>query len=225
MFLFLSKSDARNVIVVGGPKAYVADNTIDALGVATVMNEEEEKELEEKKQKQYLRIGICVVVLIIVAIVVPTAVLKGGKGGKVQIIPMEPSMVPSAAPSPLPSSTPTTDALAKLMEAIRVAYDDDDSFFETFDKLDSPQYKAALWTADEDMFDAGDPSGTRMINRYALATIYFSLHGDDWFRCGRGSTSCGDAEWLSNSNECTWMDVECTDDNTITELFFGKFLW
>ena len=190
------------------------------------MNEDEEKEEEERKQKQYLRVGVCVVILVIIVIVVPTVLATRGKK-RVEIIPLEPTFVPSSAPSPMPTMTPTSGAFASLKETIKVLYDDDDSFFKAFNNPESPQNRAARWLADEDAFEITPASDRRMINRYALATIYFALNGDDWFKCGRDSTSCGDAEWLSNSNECTWMDVACTDapeESTITELFFGKFL-
>mmetsp|Transcript_4608 Transcript_4608/g.8543 ORF Transcript_4608/g.8543 Transcript_4608/m.8543 type:complete len:395 (-) Transcript_4608:107-1291(-) len=96
------------------------------------------------------------------------------------------------------------------------------SFFsEAFSDSQSPQYRAAIWAADV----APVESTERMISRYALATFYFALNGDDWDKCGRGSTDCDlSEEWLTAENECDWYAVECRDpvngDYTVEEIFF-----
>jgi hypothetical protein len=50
-------------------EAFVADNVVDATGVAVVMSEVEEERLERKKHRRYFMYGIACFILVAVAIV------------------------------------------------------------------------------------------------------------------------------------------------------------
>jgi hypothetical protein len=58
----------------------------------------------------------------------------------------------------------------------------------------TPQYEAVSW-----LLDKNDPSlwegGQRLIQRYALATLYFALGGKLWKQNGK---------WLVDDDECLW---------------------
>lgn len=58
---------------------------------------------------------------------------------------------------------------------------------------ESPQYAAFAWLSQDPALP--DYSPERRIQRYAMATVYFSLGGSSWLR------SDG---WLSNQEECDW---------------------
>ena len=57
----------------------------------------------------------------------------------------------------------------------------------------SPQYSAAKWLSEEVNFTSY--SNQTVIQRYALATLYYSTNGDEWNQANR---------WLTGKNECTW---------------------
>jgi hypothetical protein len=71
----------------------------------------------------------------------------------------------------------------------------------------SPQSKAFDWIV------AGSAShslsSARIVQRYALATIYFSTRGDSWF------VQTG---WLSTEDECGWFSSDKTICNPDGEL-------
>ena len=59
----------------------------------------------------------------------------------------------------------------------------------------------------------------RLEARFALATFYYALDGDDWV---------DDMNFLSNFHECNWASdtsdqgVMCNDDQELISLMFGK---
>lgn len=188
------------------------------------MTEAEEEELDRRKQQKYLRMGACLVILLIIAIVVPVVVLKPTKGEEV-IIPWQPTVSPTASPTVVPSSAPTSVTFAKLLNTIKELYNDDETYTEIFQNASSPQNQAAEWAVYSDTLglDSADP---RMLTRYVLAVFYFSTSGDNWLKCGKGSTQCDTSkEWLSESDECGWLMITCANpptDRSVTELFVRK---
>ena len=77
----------------------------------------------------------------------------------------------------------------------------------------SPQYRAFTWLSspvDNNSFLPDD----RLIQRFVLATFYYSTGGDDWD---------SDYLWLTNANECLWHSTSssesiCDNLNRIVEL-------
>jgi len=67
----------------------------------------------------------------------------------------------------------------------------------------SPQGMAASWIIydDELQLDSSDPS---LLQRYAMAVLYFSTNGDNWQRDDAG------AAFLSNVSACDWSGISCT---------------
>jgi hypothetical protein len=199
----------------------VAGQTEDVVQAAGVVTEAAIEEEDKRKQSRYLRIGMAGFCILLVAIVVPVAVLVPGKGDD------KFTGYFTEIPSQAPSSPPTSSTFADLLSTLKILYADDEAYEKAFSDYGTPQFQAASWAADEDSqgLSGSDP---RMISRYALATFYFSTNGDDWTRCGRGSTNCDeDREWLTASNECAWLAIECADpdnrDFSVEEVFFRKF--
>jgi hypothetical protein len=66
--------------------------------------------------------------------------------------------------------------------------------------LNSPQFRAATWLAgNQNLFLMGKRS---LIQRYALATLYYSTGGDQWFT---------NYKWLTDSNECEWYNTKWSE--------------
>jgi hypothetical protein len=194
--------------------AFVADNVVDALGVAVVISEEEEEKLEQRKYKRYLFLVFLCMCLVAVAIVVPVVLVVGKEE------PVAPSIPPSGAPSMTPSISPTTDRLDAVIDSLLPV-----SGEEAFMTRNSSQYLAADWVANIDplALPIGDP---QLFQRYILAVFYFSTNGDKWLACSRADPVCGgdpnETSWLSESNECTWLANRCQDNVNVDRIFFGK---
>ena len=81
--------------------------------------------------------------------------------------------------------------------------------------LDSstPQGQARLWLIDED--DSTDPcTYPTFIQRYAMATMYFSMAGSNWD---------SSVIWLTAEKECDWTNVECNDFDAVSKILLGEF--
>ena len=187
------------------------------VGATNVVTEDEIAEEEKKKQMRAIRRGGLICCLLLIAIIVPIALLVPDDEVVIDV---------SESPSSAPSSAPTSIIFADLLDALQPLYPDEESYQTAFANTSTPQFQAAEWASNEapDGVAANDP---RMITRYALATFYFATNGDDWVRCGVGSTNCDvGQEWLTAENECDWFAITCVDpdrgDYTIKELFFRK---
>jgi hypothetical protein len=207
----------------GGIQAYVAgqveDEAIEALGVVTESQLEAE---ENQKKRKYLIRGIALFVALLVVVIVPVVVVQWNKDGPGPPVELNITESPTFAPSSAPSSSTYFELLTTLMGL----YDDTELFAATFDDPSSPQYKAAVWAADIAPLGLSG-SSPRMISRYSLAVLYFSTNGDEWARCGRGSTQCDvSEEWLTAESECDWYAITCkdptNDDYTVLRIFFRK---
>lgn len=79
----------------------------------------------------------------------------------------------------------------------------------------TPQNKALLWLADNLKID--EYSDEQKIQRYVLATLYYSTNGPEWEE---------KANWMRNENECNWYNEAegpfCSDDGAIIELDMWK---
>ena len=124
------------------------------------------------------------------------------------------------SPSMAPSMAPTSSTYGDLLDVVRLQYNNETAFNEVFDDESSPQYRAAEWAANEAPIGLSG-SDPRMLSRYTLATFYFATNGDDWTRCGRGSTLCDEgSEWLTAENECDWDSIDCNDDFSVRQIYF-----
>ena len=93
-----------------------------------------------------------------------------------------------------------------------------------------PQGQATEWilSLDDRTMCPDDP---KILQRWALAVIYFSTGGDGWDQCSgnpAASDQCGqeepffgDRRFLSTFNECEWAGISCVD-GCVTVIEFGK---
>jgi hypothetical protein len=104
-----------------------------------------------------------------------------------------PSSVPSTSPSSTPSSAPTSlqDYLLDLLRAAAP-----DSVVSILDDFNSPQAVAFEWLESNTI--PSTQSDRIILQRFALATLYYSTEGDQWRRKDG---------WLTEENECSWYTL------------------
>lgn len=116
---------------------------------------------------------------------------------------------------------------------------------EVLDNDMTPQGKAFDWITyfDNARLCPGGSDKYLLNQRYALATLYFSTNGDDWFACFMSDPNCastsisvsdfnpsiggamGSSSWLSGASagsECSWHGIRCNDDKYVQKLEIGK---
>ena len=85
----------------------------------------------------------------------------------------------------------------------------------------SPQNEAAKFVAFDDPRGPRDVSDPLFLQRYALATLYYSTSGDEWKPCGEDCDLNG-RPFLSDAHECLWMGIMCLGDGRIATIDFGR---
>ncbi|KAG7342643.1 RHS repeat-associated core domain containing protein [Nitzschia inconspicua] len=93
--------------------------------------------------------------------------------------------------------------------------------------LEAPQGKATDWLINRD-FDQACPDDEKLVQRWALAVMYYSTNGDEWDRCSAvGSDPCGEENpfrgerrFLSSFEECEWAGITCNSNGCVTEVEF-----
>jgi hypothetical protein len=101
-----------------------------------------------------------------------------------------PSNVPSTSPSTKPSSAPTS-LQVYILDLLSAAAPD--SLISMLDDFNSPQATAFEWLQ-LNTIRATQPDRI-ILQRFALATLYYSTSGDKWRR---------NDGWLTEENECLW---------------------
>ncbi|KAL7574804.1 hypothetical protein ACA910_010648 [Epithemia clementina (nom. ined.)] len=207
----------------GGIQAFVADDeVVDALDVEVILTEEEEELLAAQKQRRI----ICYVLtafILVAAIVVPVSLTAGGSSGSNTRAPTD---APSAQPSSSPSAAPTDGEFPPVVDCLSNTVGL--TSFENFQDRGSAQWKALSWIVKEDEFvrDEGlECPQKRYVDRYALATIFFEMNGENWLDCGLQHPDCtfnrNQFGWLSNHDVCDWHQLECAQTN-VTSINFGS---
>ena len=196
----------------GGIEAFVADNVVDATGVAVIMSEEEEEKLERKKNKRFFCF-VGIPLLILVAVVVPVAITRATSPAVLE------TEAPTGAPSVAPSFSPTTNTFDDVITCLRSNAVDSTAL----ELRNTPQYFAAEWISLDPVSD-NLLCDDRFFQRYALATMYYSMGGEAWDSCGPSDPNClsipGQEGWLTPSDHCDWYRVDCTGGQ-VTSIDFG----
>ena len=85
----------------------------------------------------------------------------------------------------------------------------------------SPQNEALRWMSQDNLSIQYLANNSKiLLQRYALATLYFSTNGDGWTQCGRQNVKspCLDGSqsmWLSSDSECNWAGISCSGSEII----------
>jgi hypothetical protein len=92
----------------------------------------------------------------------------------------------------------------------------------------TPQGMATAWLIHQDPLHLcpGDTTSRQLLQRWALAVLYYTTNGDAWTSCSaNGSGGCGSiapfdqsqSSFLSAASECSWAGINCTH-NRVTKI-------
>ena len=94
---------------------------------------------------------------------------------------------------------------------------------EALQTAGSPQYRALEWLVNEQIRSGSSPQNralatthgvdSKMLQRWILSTFYYSTLGDQWTQSGN---------WLTVSDECSWVSVDCSDDGDVEKLNLNR---
>ena len=105
----------------------------------------------------------------------------------------KPPMPSTGSPGGVPTFAPTKKSNTYLSSLIIEAYPEGQSALED---PNSPQSQALKWLESPANDEISETQ--RLLQRYALATLYYSTNGESW----KNSTG-----WLSAEDECNWMST------------------
>jgi hypothetical protein len=135
----------------------------------------------------------------------PTAVPTHSPSSRPTVFPtVFPTIFPTAgtpAPTietPPPSEAPMEESAKNEMKAILLQASPDS--FESLDDVSSPQYRALDWLLEDPLYSTY--SGARVVQRWAMATFFFSTNGNNWDQSDN---------WLGEMNECSWFSKRQND--------------
>ncbi|KAL7577641.1 hypothetical protein ACA910_015158 [Epithemia clementina (nom. ined.)] len=143
------------------------------------------------------------------------------------------STQPSSSPSDTPSSLPTTE-FCKIPGDVRIA-----QIYNILDAVadpvqirneSDPRGLATEWLLSEISLFAC-PDNPKLVQRWALAVMYFSTGGNSWTQCSANASAtdnCGNqvpfvnsTRFLSSGSECDWAGISCIDD-CVTEVEYEE---
>jgi hypothetical protein len=201
----------------GGIEAFVAENVVDATGVAVIMSDEEEAIMEKRRQRRLFCCGCLCVVIVLIAVIVPLS-------QKSSPAAPPPTFAPTAAPTFAPTLAPTSDAIPKAAKALS-AY----SSLTDLQNRNSAQFAAMDWLVNTDKYAKTEGltyTDPKWIQRYIMAVFYFHFKGDSWTYCNRKDEVCQSSKdassWLSNNDECTWWLLGC-ENSVLNKINFGTW--
>jgi len=134
-------------------------------------------------------------------------------------VSVEPSQAPSVPGTTTPTLTncPGIDENERIAAILRVLLAATNS--SSLTDITTPQGLATFWILDQDEFQAC-PDDPKLVQRWALAVMYYSTEGDFWDECFDGDVNCGIVDetrpefdgadpFLAPVNECTWAGITC----------------
>ncbi|KAG7371742.1 RHS repeat-associated core domain containing protein [Nitzschia inconspicua] len=151
---------------------------------------------------------------------IPTTVSETDEPSNDRIISTSPSTSPTM--SNCPGFTPEERLAGILQTLFDIATNP-----ALLRDLEAPQGKATDWLINRD-FDQACPDDEKLVQRWALAVMYYSTNGDEWDRCSAvGSDPCGEENpfrgerrFLSSFDECDWAGITCNSNGCVTEVEF-----
>lgn len=138
--------------------------------------------------------GLVVIVLVMVGIVLGIALTRKG--------PVSTTPAATQAPTPAPTSALHGSVSEFLSD---VSFDGGASLNDQ----STPQFKAVQWLTNNTNLD--NYTDGQRIQRYALATLFFSTQGTKWLVKDL---------WLDDGPECKWAKLACTSQDEVSRLQF-----
>jgi len=94
----------------------------------------------------------------------------------------------------------------------------------------SPSFAAAEWMARqswEQMMLSDSNPNSKVLQRFALATLFFATDGENWDDRGENSADCEEenvCEWLTVwADECRWFGITCNEEGMVTKIDFREY--
>ena len=188
----------------GESRRRVDDTVVVHAEPAPEVKTEEESEptgwLSKKRNKMIALLILLLVVGIIVAIVIPvTGGDSKGSDPEETASSRQAEFTPTPTASPTVSPAPTTiyDRLYGLIAAY--------SGTDVLEDSESSQSKAFQWTLGD--FEVGDWADNTILERYALATIFFATDGFRWLSV---------TDFMLERSYCSWQGVGCSNETIST---------
>lgn len=166
--------------------------------------------------KREMIIGAGVLVLLLGGIVALIMVFVVNNDDAPKAPPPPSASPPSMAPSMRPEVDPAVQ-LPAILEAVEsnvytnaslsLLLSDDVSFYTTDlieDTAQPPSVRALSWILNEDPRDY-PPSSPWLVLRFALASVYYALGGEQW---------TNQDGWLTDAHACKWHGVYCDRSDT-----------
>jgi hypothetical protein len=138
-------------------------------------------------------------------------------------------IAPTVSPSISPTAPPLTDTQEELLTILTSVSPSSKNFIR--DHRESPQFQALEWLAND--VNVEKYSKRRLVQRWVLATFYWSTNGDDWDTATDTDTATSNqttrlglkgpagaeegtaAPWMSQTHECEWYTTH--DQKTICD--------
>jgi hypothetical protein len=173
------------------------------------------------RKMKMIVVGLC---LLIAAVIATSVVLakKSSTTSKSEEAPDESSETGPAfvfPPTGPPTAAPTfTERFGKFYDLATLISGD------RLEDEESPQFQALRWLVyeDEANIDLGTTFAINVIERYAVATLFFATNGDTW-------TSFHNYTFLSEDSVCEWNDADadsgvfCNFDGYVNRVNIGKW--
>lgn len=130
----------------------------------------------------------------------------------------QPSNFPSRRPTPFPTLFPTPfptnekSRIENILTSVALLEG------EEFKNPDSYQSKALAWLEGDLSRDADSFTDDEIIQRYAVACIWFATNGVSNFYASDEEIENGwenNDNWMSSLTECTWYGMTCDDSNRV----------
>lgn len=165
-------------------------------------------------QRMKWKVAMAVLVLVIIGVVLGVVLSKKDEPTPPTSSTSAPT-IPNASPSPPLTGTPPPTSLPAPTELIALLSSVSLDGGVALQTPSTPQYEALVWLADNLYLD--EYSDDQKIQRYVLATLYYSTDGPNWKE---------QANWMRNEPECNWVtDAEgdfCSPDGEVMELDLWK---
>jgi hypothetical protein len=131
-----------------------------------------------------------------------------------------PSNDPVVTPTVTPSQSPTNANNNPLNILTEILLNNTVTDAEAFQNDTSPQFLALDWLANDDpaLLDLDSTPPVILVERYALAVLYYATNGEDW---------SNELNFLSASSVCEWTKggkgvAACNEDRLVVSLIIGK---
>lgn len=133
------------------------------------------------------------------------------------ILPTQTTRSPTSVlstPTPSMVVVPTTEAFrTRRQKLIRLSPSSEEALFLS----SSAQYRALEWLTFESNYTSYSSSEDRVVQRWVMATIFYSLRGRRWTRSDN---------WLGEMHECDWFSVDptkyCDENGNVVGIYLSN---